>query len=309
MARGPSHQRRALNVKGWGLMEIGIYVAAGLSNGALYALMALGLVLIYQTQSFIPFVNGEFFTAGAFLGFTAFGALGLPYWLAFVVAILSGAAIGLITEKVAIRRIATSHHLSLVMATAGASIILQGIARARWGDDIYTMPPIFAGAPVDIAGIPVAQQNLVVIGVTAVIAILLFAFFAHAKLGKQMRAVSQSLTGSQIIGISPIKVYRYTWTLSGAIGGAAGVLAAPIMLLYPDMGGIILIKGFAAAVLGGLTSIPGAILGGVLIGVSEQLIGGYVGTAYIEISAFVVIMVVLLVRPQGLLGTNTQGRV
>ncbi len=290
-------------------MEIAIYISAGLSNGALYALMALGLVLIYQTQSFIPFVNGEFFTGGAFLGFTAFNVLALPYWMSFIVAVLCGAFIGLVTERFAIRPIAKSHHLSLVMATAGASIILQGLARTRWGDDIYTMPPIFSGAPVDIAGVPVAQQNLVVIGVTAVIAVLLFAFFAHAKLGKQMRAVAQSLTGAQIVGISPVRVYRYTWTLSGAMGGAAGVLAAPIMLLYPDMGGIILIKGFAAAVLGGLTSIPGAILGGVLIGVSEQLIGGYIGTAFIEISAFVVIMVVLLVRPQGLLGTNTVGRV
>lgn len=290
-------------------MEMAIYVAAGLSNGALYALMALGLVLIYQTQSFIPFVNGEFFTGGAFLGFTAFSVLALPYWISFIVAVLCGALIGLITERLAIRPIAKSHHLSLVMATAGASIILQGIARARWGDDIYTLPPIFAGSAIEIAGVPVAQQNLVVIGVTAVIAVALFVFFAHAKLGKQMRAVAQSLTGAQIIGISPTRVYRYTWTLSSAIGAAAGVLAAPIMLLYPDMGGGILIKGFAAAVLGGLTSIPGAILGGVLIGVSEQLIGGYIGTAFIEISAFVVIMAVLLIRPQGLLGTSTQGRV
>lgn len=290
-------------------MEAAVYVVAGLSNGALYALMALGLVLIYRAQSFVPFVNGEFFTGGAFIGFTAFSALALPYWLSFIVAVLCGTLIGLVTERVAVRPIAQSHHLSLVMATAGTSIILQGIARARWGDDIYTLPPIVASGPLDIAGVPVAPQNLVVIVVTAIVAVALFVFFAFAKLGKQMRAVSQSLMGAQIIGISPNRIYRYTWALSAAIGAAGGVLAAPIMLLYPDMGSGMLIKGFAAAVLGGLTSIPGAILGGVVIGVSEQLIGGYVGTVYIEISAFVVIMAVLLIRPQGLLGTSTQGRV
>lgn len=290
-------------------MEFAIYVVAGLSNGALYSLMALGLVLIYRTQNFIPFVNGEFFTSGAFIGFVSFSALSLPYWMAFIVAVVCGTFIGLITERVSVRPIAQSHHLSLVMATAGTSIILQGIARARWGDDAYTLPPVFPGSPIEFAGVPIAPQNLLVIIVTAIVAITLFVFFRYAKLGKQMRAVSQSLIGSQIIGISPVRIYRSTWALSAAIGAAGGILAAPIMLVYPDMGGGMLIKGFAAAVLGGLTSIPGAILGGVLIGVSEQLVGGYIGTQFIEISAFVVIMAVLLIRPQGLLGTNTQGRV
>jgi branched-chain amino acid transport system permease protein len=290
-------------------MEVAIYVVAGLSNGALYALMALGLVLVYRTQNFIPFVNGEFFTSGAFIGFVSVSALSLPYWMAFFVAVVCGMFIGLITERVSVRPIAQSHHLSLVMATAGTSIILQGIARARWGDDAYTLPPVFPGGPIEIAGVPIAPQNLIVIVVTAVVAASLFVFFRYARLGKQMRAVSQSLIGAQIIGISPVRIYRYTWALSAGIGAAGGILAAPIMLVYPDMGGGMLIKGFAAAVLGGLTSIPGAILGGVLIGVSEQLVGGYIGTQFIEISAFVVIMAVLLIRPQGLLGTNTQGRV
>ncbi|HXP74597.1 MAG TPA: branched-chain amino acid ABC transporter permease [Stellaceae bacterium] len=290
-------------------MEFAIYLTAGIANGSLYALMALGLVLVYQTQNFVPFVNGEFFTAGAFLGFTAFRTLALPYALSFGAAILCGALLGLITERVVIRPIARSHHLSLVLVTAGASIALQGVARARWGDDIYTFPPIFAGQAVDVAGIPISLQNLTVVLVTASLSAVMFVFFARTKLGKQMRAMSQSLAGAEIIGINPVRVYRLTWALSGAVGAAAGVLAAPFMLLYPDMGGIILLKGFAAAVLGGLNSVAGAILGGLAIGISEQLVGGYVGTVYIEISAFVVIIAVLLIRPQGLLGTSTVGRV
>lgn len=290
-------------------MELAVYLTAGVANGALYALMALGLVMIYRTQSFVPFVNGEFFTAGAFLGLVAYKNLGLPYWVSFFAAILCGAVLGVVVERAVIRPIARSHHLSLVMATAGASTALQGIGRARWGDDIYTFPPLFAGQDIVVLGVPVAVQNLAVIVVAGAIAAALFAFFGVTRLGRQMRAVAQSLTGASIIGIDPARIYSLSWALSGAIGAAGGILAAPFMLIYPDMGGGLLIKGFAAAVLGGLNSVPGAILGGILIGIAEQLVGGYIGTVFIEISAFIVIMAVLLIRPQGLLGSAAAGRV
>jgi branched-chain amino acid transport system permease protein len=290
-------------------MDLPVYVAVGISNGTLYALMALGLVLTYKTQNFIPFVNGEFFTAGAFAAFTVFKVLALPYWAALCVAVLCGAAIGFICEQAIIRPLANSHHLSLVMATVGASILLQGIARLRWGDDIYTFPPLLSGMSVTLLGVPIALQNLVVIVMAVVLVGALFLFFTFTKMGKQVKAVSQSLVGAQIIGINPARVYRTTWMLSGAIGAVAGVLAAPFTLLYPDMGSEILIKGFAAAILGGLTSIPGALVGGLIIGVSEMLIAGYISTVFVKISAFVVIMVVLLVKPHGLFGTNTTGRV
>jgi len=290
-------------------MDLPVYLVVGISNGTLYALMALGLVLIYKTQNFVPFVNGEFFTAGAFAAFTVFKIAMLPYWAAVCIAVLAGAAIGLICERAVIRPLANSHHLSLVMATVGASILLQGMARLRWGDDIYTFPPLLAEAKVTIASVPIAMQNLIVIIASLIVMAVLFGFFTYTKLGRQVKAVSQSLVGAQIIGVNPNRVYRTTWMLSGAIGAVAGVLAAPFTLLYPDMGSEILIKGFAAAILGGLTSIPGALIGGLAIGISETLIGGYINTVFIKISAFAVIMIVLLVKPQGLFGTSSIGRV
>ena len=286
-----------------------IYLMVGASNGALYALIALGLVLVYKTQNFVPFVNGEFFTVGAFAAFALFKTMQLPFAVAVTVAIALGALVALVCERVVVRPIASDHHLSLVMATLGASIFLPGIVRVRYGDDIYTFPPLFGGASIDIGGVPVAIQNIVIVGTTVVLTGALFAFFRYASLGKQIRAVSQSLVGAQIVGIAPGHVYRTTWALSGAIGALAGVLAAPITLLYPDVGAEFLLKGFAAAILGGLTSIPGAIVGGFAIGIVEMLVGGFVGTVFIKISAFVVIMVVLLIKPTGLFGARTIRRV
>src|SRR5690606_22321667 len=129
-----------------------------------------------------------------------------------------------ICERAIIRPLANSHHLSLVMATVGASILLQGLARMRWGDDIYTFPPLLADAKVTVAGVPIAMQNLLVIAASLVVMIALYVFFTYTKLGRQVKAVSQSLVGAQIIGIDPNRVYRSTWMLSGAIGAIAGVL-------------------------------------------------------------------------------------
>lgn len=290
-------------------MEILIYVMAGMANGCLYALMALGLVLIYKTQSFVPFVNGEFFAAGAFIGLLCFKSLGLPYWGALVAGIIGGGLIGVIVERLTIRPIAESHHLSLVMVTAAASITLQGLARLQWGDDLYTFPSLFGAASITVFGAPIALQNISIVLAAAALAGMFFLLFGFTPIGKKMRALSQNQLGAQIIGINASGVRGVCWFLSGAIGGAAGVLAGPITLLYPDMGSGILMKGFAAAILGGLSSIPGSILGGILIGILEVLTGAYISSSIIEVSSFLVIMLVLLVRPAGLFGQKSVMRV
>jgi branched-chain amino acid transport system permease protein len=289
-------------------VDFGIYLFTGLANGALYALVALGLVLIYRTQSFVPFVNGEFFTAGAFIGLFLYKSAGAPYWLAFALAVAGGGLIAVLAERL-MRPIHISQHLSLVLATAGMSIALQGAIRLKWGDDLQTMPSLFRAQTVDLLGIPLGTQNLAVIAVTILIAVLMFVFLNHLKFGRQLRAVAENLGGAQLIGINPHRAYQVAWIFAGAIGGAAGFLAAPFMLLYPDMGASLLIKGFAAAILGGLTSVPGALVGGVLIGVFEQFVARYAGTVFLEISAFVIIMLVLLLRPQGILGGRATRRV
>ena len=290
-------------------MELLIYIVAGAANGCLYALMALALVLIYKTQSFVPFNNGEFFAAGAFIGLLCVKSLALPYAVALAAGTLGGGLVALICERLTIRPIANSHHLSLVMATAAVSITLQGLARLQWGDDLNTFPALFGGGSVSLFGVPISLQNLSIIALAALLAALFFVFFRATALGKKMRALSENATGAQLIGVNANRVRSLCWLLSGAIGGATGVLAGPITLLYPDMGAGILMKGFAAAILGGLTSIGGSILGGILLGITEVFVGAYVSSAVIEVFAFLIIMLVLLVRPTGLLGARTALRV
>jgi branched-chain amino acid transport system permease protein len=290
-------------------LEFLIYIVAGTANGCLYALMALGLVLIYKTQSFVPFVNGEFFAAGAFIGLISFKSLALPYGVALAAGALGGGVVAALCERLTIRPISTSHHLSLVMVTAAVSITLQGLGRLQWGDDLYTFPSLFGSKWVSLFGAPISLQNVAIIVIAALLAGLFFLFFSFTSIGKKMRALSQNPLGAQLVGIDADRVRNVCWFLSGVIGGAAGVIAGPITLLYPDMGAVILMKGFAAAILGGLTSIGGSMLGGILLGITEVLVGAYISSAVIEVSSFLIIMLVLLVRPTGLFGAKTVMRV
>jgi branched-chain amino acid transport system permease protein len=264
-------------------VEFLIYVVAGTANGCLYALMALALVLIYKTHSFVPFNNGEFFAAGAFIGLLCVKTMALPYPVALAAGTLGGGLVAVICERLTIRPIADSHHLSLVMATAAVSITLQGLARLQWGDDLYTFPTLFGPRSITVLGAPISLQNLSIIALAALLAGGFFLFFGFTALGKKMRALSENPLGAQLIGIHTDRVR--------------------------DMGAGILMKGFAAAILGGLTSIGGSILGGVLLGITEIFVGAYVSSAVIEVFSFLIIMLVLLVRPAGILGTRTALRV
>lgn len=283
---------------------------AGLANGSLYALVALGLLLIYKTQDVVNFAHGEILMVGAFVGYAIFHMAGWPYPTALVIAILACGVLGAAIERIAFRRIAHLHHITLAMVTVGLSIALKGAARIPFGSDIYTFPPLFGKMPPIVFGsVVISPQSLVTIGVAILLALLLFVFFRSTTMGKQMRATQQNLTGAKLVGINTGRVFAGAWALACAVGGAAGVLAAPVSLLYPDMGSSFLLKGFAAAVLGGFESIPGAIIGGLLVGVIEMLFGGYISTAFQHVSAFCIIIVVLFVRPQGLFGQKSTHRV
>jgi branched-chain amino acid transport system permease protein len=290
-------------------MNILTLVVAGLALGSLYALVALGLVLIYKTQDVVNFAHGEILMVGGFIGYTALVLLKLPYPLAFILAVIIGGLIGAVIERLAFRRIAHHHHITLAMVTVGLSFFLLGVVRLPYGGDIYSFPAAFSSGPVTIGSAVIAPQNILTIGVALLLTLLLFAFFRFTSTGKQMRATQQSLTGARICGIDTGRVFSLTWSLAAAIGAAAGVLAAPISLLYTDMGTGFLLKGFAAAVLGGFESVPGAVIGGFIVGIVEMLFGGYVSTAFQQVSAFLIIILVLFVRPYGIFGRAPVHRV
>lgn len=291
------------------MTEFVILVTAGLANGSLYALVALGLVLIYKAQDMVQFGFGEIFMAGAFIGYSAYSFLGLSYPASFLLAILAGGLVGLLIERGLIRPIAHYPHMTLVMVTVGLSFMLKGIFRIPFAQDVYTIPPLFGGSPIIIFDLVFASQNLLTTATSLVLTLALLLLFAFTDLGKQMRATAENMFGAQYSGINIGLVFATTWGLASVMGAAAGILSAPITALFPDMGTRILIRGFAAAVLGGFGSVPGAIVGGYLIGVIETLFGFYVATALIDLSAFLVIMVVLIFWPRGLFGTKEITRV
>ena len=278
-------------------------IVAGLANGSLYALVALGLVLIYKTQDLVNFAHGEILMVGAFMGYTIFQILGWPYPLALIAAVFLCGVMGALIERVAFRRLAHEHHITLVMVTVGLSFTLRGAARLPFGADIYTFPPLFKDTGLIVLGsVAISPQSLVTIGIALLLTLLLFFFFRSTTMGKQMRATQQNQLGAKLVGTNTGRIFSGTWALACAAGGAAGVLAGPVSLLYPDMGTNFLLKGFAAAVLGGFESIPGAVVGGLLVGVIEVLFGGYVSTAFQHVSPFFIIIIVLFVRPHGLFG-------
>lgn len=285
-------------------------VVAGLANGSFYALVALGLVLIYKTQDVVNFAHGEILMVGAFIGYTVFQILGWSYPLALLVSVVLCGLLGAVIERLAFRKLAFEHHITLAMVTVGLSFALKGAARLPFGADIYTFPPMFRDAqPIVVGTAVISPQSLVSIAVAIVLTLLMYFFFRATTMGKQMRATQQNQMGARLVGINTGKIFSSTWALACAAGGAAGVLAAPVTLLYPDMGTSFLLKGFAAAVLGGFESIPGAIVGGLLIGVIEMLAGGYISTAFQHVSAFCIIIIVLFVRPHGLFGHKPTNRV
>ena len=291
-------------------MEFFILLSAGLANGGYYALIALGLVLIFKAQDMVQFGHGEVFMIGAFAAFTVYEILGWSFLLAFLASIVVATIIGLVVERWLIRPIAAMPHMTLVMVTVGLSFVLKGAARIEWGKDIYTFPGIFDSGPIFIGDVVLMPQQILLVVFTLVVSVAMYFMFRFTALGKQMRATSQNMTGAQLSGVNIGRVFSSTWAMSAAMGGAAGALAAPVLsLLYPDIGTFILLKGFAAAVLGGFGSVLGAIVGGFAGGVMEKFVGFYIATALEHISAFVIIMLVLIFWPKGLFGTKDVTRV
>jgi branched-chain amino acid transport system permease protein len=285
-------------------------IIAGLSIGSLYALVALGLVLIYRTQGIVNFAHGEILMVGAFIGYTAFELIKSPYPVAFLLAIVLGGFLGAAIERTAFRRIAEESHTTLAMVAVGMSVLLKGAARLPFGSDVYTFPPAFGSAgPISIGPALIAPQNALATVIAVLLTALLFVFFRVTTLGKQMRATQQNITGARLVGINTDRVFSITWMLSASLGAAAGVLAGPITLLYPDMGTSFLLKGFAAAVLGGFDSVLGAVAGGFIVGIIEMLFGGYISTAFQEVSSFFIIILVLFIKPHGLFGKAPVRRV
>ncbi|HXZ55908.1 MAG TPA: branched-chain amino acid ABC transporter permease [Burkholderiales bacterium] len=288
--------------------QLAQYLLSGITIGAIYALVALGFSIIFNASHVINFAQGEFVMIGGMTTVSLAGT-GLPVPAAMVAAVLLSALVGLALEKFAVEPARGAPVVTLVIITIGASILLRGIAALVWDKKLHTLAPFSGNTPIEVAGAALLPQSLWVVGVTLAIVLALSWFFGRTLLGKAMLATSTQRTAAQLVGINVRRVLFVSFGLSAGLGAVAGILITPITLTSWDVGVMLGLKGFAAAVLGGLGSGPGAVLGGVLLGVAESLSAGYVSSAYKDVIAFVLMLAMLFFMPTGILGSRAAERV
>lgn len=282
---------------------------SGTAQGAIYALVALGMTILYRATTIMNFAHGEFFMAGAFAVYVLNALLGIGALEAALLAVALLFCLGMAIDRGLMQRIGQGSHLSLVMMTIGVSYLLKGIARAFWGGDVLQLNPVFPSAPFKVGPAFVTYQDVVVISAALVLVVAFFVVFRWSRLGKTLQAIAETPRGAGLVGINVPRFNTLMWGVTAGIGALGGVVVAPVTLLYPDMGATILIRGVAAMTLGGFGSFFGSIVGGLAVGYTEAFTGAYVSSALIDISALLVIVFVLLIRPQGLFGRKEDVRV
>lgn len=291
------------------------FLLSGLTIGAIYALVALGFTIIYNASQVINFAQGEFVMIGG-MATVWLAAAGWPLPAAIAGAVLLAGAIGMALEKFAIEPAHGAGEpgrnapvVTLIIITIGASILLRGFATLAWDKKIHALKPFSGDTPIAFAGATLLPQSLWVLGVTLAIVLLLSWFFGRTLLGRALLATSHNRLAAQLMGISVRRVLLVSYGLSAALGAVAGILVAPITFTSWDVGVMLGLKGFAAAILGGMGSGAGAVVGGLVLGVVEAMGAGYLSSAYKDAIAFVIILAVLFFLPNGLLGRRGTDRV
>jgi branched-chain amino acid transport system permease protein len=285
------------------------FLYSGLTAGSIYALVALGFNIIYNTTGLINFAQGEFVMIGGMLMYTLFAVLGMPFYIAFPLAILAALVLGMVFERFFINLVRVKNDINLITVTIAASIILRDFAMHMWGRDTVNVGEYVPVKSIQLPGGVISTQSLMVIGFGAVIALALHFFLKKSKYGRAMRACFDDMTAAGICGINAVKVRVMSFGVAAAVGAAAGVLISPITFVTYDDGVMIGLKGFAAAILGGLGSFWGAIAGGILLGVLEGFSATILPSGYKDAVAFVVILLILFVKPAGLFGKRMAKRV
>jgi branched-chain amino acid transport system permease protein len=275
-------------------------IVSGLATGSIYALVALSLVIVYNATRTVNFAQGEMFMVSTFVAWSVARA-GAPLAVAVVAALVSAAALGFVIERLVIRRAIAATHWDVLIITLGVSLVLKAGAGIVWTNDEFPFPSYFGDRPIALGRVRVSPVSLGIVGASIVLMGALYALLRFTRLGRAMRAVAQNQTAASLMGISVPRVFSAAWMLAAVVGAVAGVLIAPVVFLSTKMG-LIVINAFIAAVLGGFGSMPGAILGGLLLGVLENLAPLYLPTGIRYSVPFLVLIAILLARPSGLVG-------
>lgn len=284
------------------------FLFSGMTVGATYALAALGFTLIYNASNVINFAQGEFIMLGGMLA-VFFTHIGLPLPVALILAIVVPAIVGVLVEKIAIEPVKGAETVTLIIITIGASLVIRGLVQVWLGKGTHSLPAFSGDTPIEILGATLLPQSLWVLGVTAAVVVALWYFFARTLQGKAMLATSFNRLAAELVGINTSWVLFMSFAMAAALGALGGILVTPITLTSYDVGIMLGLKGFVAAVVGGLGSGLGAVLGGLLVGVLEAMGAGYVSSSYKDAIPFVLILLILFFKPRGLFGGKSTDRV
>jgi branched-chain amino acid transport system permease protein len=280
---------------------------SGLSVGAVYALIAVGFVAIFTVSEVINLAQGEFAALAGLVAISAVGG-GMPLPVALILAVATVTVVAVIMERLTVAPVKRLTTLTSIILTLGVSTALKALLLLVWGPEGRGLTP-FPGGDVLVLGVSVRAQELWILGIAAVVAAAVWWFYDRTVVGKALRACSEQPVAARLVGISPKKATMLAFGIAGLVGAIAGVIASPVYFSSWDSGLALGLKGFVAATLGGLVSIRGALLGGVLLGILESLVAGYVDTGLRDAVAFVLLIVVLVVRPAGVFGRHAEARV
>jgi branched-chain amino acid transport system permease protein len=299
-----------VHVRSGGFLQVLQLVISGIAQGCIYGLIALGFVLIYKATETVSFAQGDLMMLGAFLGLALMTMLGFPFWIAVPSSIAAMAAFGVLAERLVIRPILGQPAFSIVMLTIGIGYMARGAITMipAIGTETHTLPVPYKDAIADVGGLILNIEQMVVIGATAALCALLFVLFRYSKVGIAMQASSQNQLAAYYMGIPVQRLNGVVWGLAAAVAAIAGLLLAPITFVHANMG-FIGLKAFPAAVVGGFGSLPGAIVGGLIIGIVESMAGFYLPEGFKDVAAYVVVLIMLMVKPNGLFGENLRKKV
>jgi branched-chain amino acid transport system permease protein len=285
-------------------------VISGISQGCIYGLIALGFVLIYKATETVSFAQGEMMMLGAFAGLALMTALNFPFWITIPAVMLAMAIFGVLLERVVIRPILGQPAFSIVMLTIGIGYVARGLITMipGIGTETHTLPVPYKDQITNWNGLVINWEQMAIIAATAVLCVLLFLMFRYSKMGIAMQAASQNQLAAYYMGIPVKRLNGLVWGLSAAVAAIAGLLLAPITFVHANMG-FIGLKAFPAAVVGGFGSLPGAIVGGIIIGLVESLSGFYLPEGVKDIAAYIVVLIMLMVKPNGLFGEKLRKKV
>lgn len=274
--------------------------------GSIYALTAIGFTIVYNCTQVVNFAQGEFVMLGAMIAAVLVTSAHLSLPAAVVVAVLASAIVGWLVAMALLRPLKTGSTVTLIIITVGASILFRGVAMMLWGKDPLPLRAFSGEHTVRIAGAALQVQSLWVFGITGTLVVLLWLFYKYTLLGQAMRACASCKSGAKLVGININRMTILSFMLGGAVGAVGGAVVAPISMAQYDMGTMLGLKGFCAAILGGLGNFSGGIVAGLLLGILESMGAGFVSSGYKDAIAFVILLVILFARPQGVFGGRSK---